>query len=134
MALTHGEFTLLREFVHHAGRVLSRDYLLNSLVRQTRRAVRSQRGRASRPIAAQDRAGPETTEPHRHRAGQRIQVRRSGAPEGKARERRARPEAAAARRPRRSQRRNAVTSPRSPPNLPAPSGRLPPTRRTWRRH
>ena len=29
--LTHSEFTLLREFVRHPGRVLSRDYLLDAL-------------------------------------------------------------------------------------------------------
>src|SRR5208283_4093705 len=32
VALTHNEFALLREFVRHPGRVLSRDYLLDALV------------------------------------------------------------------------------------------------------
>jgi DNA-binding winged helix-turn-helix (wHTH) protein len=32
VALTHSEFALLREFVRHNGRVLSRDYLLDALV------------------------------------------------------------------------------------------------------
>ena len=32
IALTHSEFALLREFVRHPGRVLSRDYLLDALV------------------------------------------------------------------------------------------------------
>ncbi len=31
VALTHNEFALLREFVRHPGRVLSRDYLLDAL-------------------------------------------------------------------------------------------------------
>ena len=75
--LTRAEFSLLRAFAERPGRVLSRDQLLQ-LIAGRDAALRPKHRHARRAIAAQDRARPETPEPHRYGARQRLRVRRRG--------------------------------------------------------
>ena len=77
VALTRGEFALLREFVRRPGRVLSRDFLLDAVV--GRRNVPFDRSVDVMVGTAQEkgRTRPETAERDPDRPGRRLPLHRA---------------------------------------------------------
>ena len=74
--LTHGEFGLLRAFVQRAGRVLSRDQLLQLLAGRDAEAYDRSIDMQIVRLRREDRAGPQAPDPYRHHPEQRLQIRR----------------------------------------------------------
>ena len=76
--LTHGQFGLLRAFVERAGRVLSRDQLLQVIAGRDAELYDRSVDVAVARLRRKIEPDVEAPRPHRHGAGQRLQVRRSG--------------------------------------------------------
>ncbi len=75
--VTSYQFNLLWALASHAGRVMSRDALMDKLARRGIRGLRSQPGRPHLAHPRRHRGRSETSTPHHHRTRRRLRLRQA---------------------------------------------------------